>query len=224
MNYLLSMSGSMSNPKRDKSKESVLRERWWWYRRTNQPFRQAVKGLTIYFNVSRLSKWFIFLPIPANWLPGDSTTAVTSDDFYVLGLITSNAHRAWVSAQSSTLEDRTRYTLSTCFQTFPFPQTPTADIVQAIRDKAQQLHHYRSDQMEQKQWGITKLYNAYFHEPASQLYQLHKELDALVLQAYGFSPDDDLLEKLLALNLELAAKEQRGEPVIGPWDPTKGEP
>ncbi|MEM6426018.1 MAG: hypothetical protein AAF728_12805 [Cyanobacteria bacterium P01_D01_bin.128] len=26
-----------------------------------------------------------------------------------------------------------------------------------------------------------------------------KELDALVLQAYGFSPDDDLLEKLLAL-------------------------
>ncbi|PSR16230.1 hypothetical protein C8255_18865, partial [filamentous cyanobacterium CCP3] len=81
-------------------------------------------------------------------------------------------------------------------------------------------HQYRSDQMEQKQWGITKLYNAYFHEPASQLYKLHKQLDALVLQAYGFSPTDDLLEKLLALNLELAAKEQNGEAVVGPWDPT----
>lgn len=69
--------------------------------------------------------------------------------------------------------------------------------------------------------GITKLYNAYFHEPASQLYKLHKQLDALVLDAYGFSPDDDLLEKLLALNLELADKEKRGEPVIGPWDPTQ---
>jgi hypothetical protein len=42
-----------------------------------------------------------------------------------------------------------------------------------------------------------------------------------VLQAYDFAPTDDLLEKLLALNLALAAKEQRGEPAIGPWDPTK---
>jgi hypothetical protein len=54
-----------------------------------------------------------------------------------------------------------------------------------------------------------------------QLYKLHKQLDALVLQAYGFSPDDDLLEKLLALNLELAEKEKSGGAVVGPWDPTQ---
>jgi len=30
-----------------------------------------------------------------------------------------------------------------------------------------------------------------------------------VLQAYGFNPDDDLLEDLLTLNLELAEKEKR---------------
>jgi hypothetical protein len=65
------------------------------------------------------------------------------------------------------LKGDTRYTLSTCFTTFPFPQTPSAKIVQQIRTKALELHQYRSDQMEQKQWGITKLYNAYFHEPAS---------------------------------------------------------
>ncbi|MBC7970705.1 MAG: hypothetical protein H7Z11_11375 [Verrucomicrobia bacterium] len=75
--------------------------------------------------------------------------------------------------------------------------------------------------MERKQWGITKLYNEYFHEPTSQLYKLHAKLDALVLQAYRFTADDDLLEKLLALNLELAAKEKRGEAVIGPWAPTQ---
>ncbi|MEM0980648.1 MAG: hypothetical protein AAGH78_10270 [Cyanobacteria bacterium P01_H01_bin.58] len=46
----------------------------------------------------------------------------------------------------------------------------------------------------------------------------------MVLEAYGFSPDDELLEKLLALNLELAEKEKRGEAVIGPWDPTKDPP
>jgi hypothetical protein len=42
-----------------------------------------------------------------------------------------------------------------------------------------------------------------------------------VLQAYGFTPDDDLLEKLLTLNLELAAKEKRGEAIVGPWAPTQ---
>ena len=71
--------------------------------------------------------------------------------------------------------------------------------------------------------GITKLYNEYFHEPPSQLYKLHAKLDAIVLQAYGFKPDDDLLEKLLTLNLELAEKEKQGEAIVGTWAPTKGE-
>ena len=34
------------------------------------------------------------------------------------------------------------------------------------------------------------------------------------MQAYNFKPDDDILSRLLELNLELAAKEQRGEKVI----------
>jgi hypothetical protein len=71
--------------------------------------------------------------------------------------------------------------------------------------------------MEKKQWGITKLYNEYFSEPTSQLYKLHAQLDALVLQAYGFTEADDLLEKLLNLNLELAEKEKRGESIVGSW-------
>jgi hypothetical protein len=74
--------------------------------------------------------------------------------------------------------------------------------------------------MAKKRWGITKLYNEYFHEPASQLAKLHKTLDDLTLKAYGFSPTDDLLAVLLALNLELAEKEQQGKgPIVGPWAP-----
>jgi hypothetical protein len=39
------------------------------------------------------------------------------------------------------------------------------------------------------------------------------------LKAYSFSPTDDLLEVLLALNLELAEKEKNGETIVGPWAP-----
>jgi len=207
-------------PERQKNREAVLREKWWRFKRTNEAMRSATQDLNSYFTVPRVSKWAVFLSVPLKWLPGDKSVVIASEDFYLLGILSSIVHRQWVNVQKSTLEDRTAYTPTTCFETFPFPQTPIPAIVQQIRDKALELHQYRSDQMEQKQWGITKLYNAYFHEPASQLYQLHKQLDALVLQAYGFSPNDDLLEKLLALNLELAEKEKRGETVVGPWDPT----
>jgi SAM-dependent methyltransferase len=215
---------STVKPERAGNRRKTTRLNWWKYGEKRPAMREALRNLSGYFAVPRVSKWAIFIPADLDWLPGDLNTVLASDNFYVLGVLTSEVHRLWVRAQSSTLKGDTRYTHNTCFETFPFPQTPTADLVQAIRDQALQLHHYRSEQMEQKQWGITKLYNAYFDEPASQLYKLHKELDALVLQAYGFSPDDDLLEKLLALNLELAEKEKNGEAVVGPWDPTKGEP
>ncbi|MEG4888720.1 hypothetical protein QUA82_17945 [Microcoleus sp. F8-D3] len=43
---------------------------------------------------------------------------------------------------------------------------------------------------------------------------------ANVMQAYGFIDSDDILAKVLELNLELAEKEKRGEPVVGPCVPT----
>ena len=40
------------------------------------------------------------------------------------------------------------------------------------------------------------------------------------MQAYGFIDSDDILAKVLELNLELAQKEKREEPVVGICVPT----
>ena len=52
---------------------------------------------------------------------------------------------------------------------------------------------------------------------------LHRELpgalDTAVLTAYGFSPKKDLLAQLLALNQQVAAKIEKGEPVTPPGVP-----
>ena len=211
-------------PERQKNRESVMREKWWRYKRTNEAMRNSIAPLSYYFVVPRVSKWAVFLHAPLNWLPGDKSVVVASEDYYVLGILTSQVHRAWMEAQKSTLKSDIAYTHKTCFETFPFPQNvgkgeppfaPTDNIVQQIRDKMTELHEYRTAQMSQKQWGITQLYNEYFHEPASKLYKLHQQLDKLVMQAYGFKSNDDILAKLLELNLELAAKEKRGKKVIG---------
>ncbi len=204
-------------PERDNNRETVLREKWWRFKRTNAAMRKAIEPLSQYIAFPAHSKWFICLPIDKNLLPNNSIAVVASDDFYILGILTSNIHRQWVKAQSSTLEDRTRYTPNTCFETFPFPQTATLKLTEQIRQAAIALHEYRSDRMEKENCGITTLYNNYFHEPTSKLSKHHQKLDNLVMKAYGFTPNDDILEKLLTLNLELAAKEQRKEPIIGPW-------
>jgi hypothetical protein len=206
-------------PEREKNREAVLREKWWRFKRTNEALRTAIARFSYYFVVPRVSKWTVFITASSTWLPGDLNVVVASEDFYILGILSSQVHRLWVKAQSSTLEDRTRYTHRTCFETFPFPQTPSNKLVEQIRATAQQLHQYRTQQMETKQWGITQLYNKFFEEPTSQLFKLHAQLDKQVMQAYGFDASDDILEKLLELNLELAEKEKRGETVVGPWAP-----
>lgn len=204
---------------RASNRDARIKDYWWLFARPRPAMREAIVKLSNYFAVPAHSKWFVFLPCSLDWLPSNSTKVVTSDDFYILGILTSNVHRTWVKAQSSTLKGDTRYTHNTCFETFPFPQTPAPKLITAIRAIAQELHDYRSTQMERKQWGITKLYNEYFHEPTSQLFKLHAQLDKLVLQAYGFTAKDDLLEKLLNLNLELAEKEKNGVAIVGPWAP-----
>ena len=35
----------------------------------------------------------------------------------------------------------------------------------------------------------------------------------------SFNESDDILEKLLTLNIELAEKEKRGEAIVSPWAP-----
>lgn len=239
-------------PEREKNRERIMREKWWRFKRTNEKMRTDIASLSSsYLAIPRHSKWYVFLPVEKNCLPNDSIDVVASEDFYILGILTSYAHRLWIKAQSSTLGQGIRYTPKTCFETFPFPQNPGAGAscksvsgkgvsgkgerpkglasaspfapTEQIRNKTIELHQYRTEQMERKQWGITQLYNAYFHEPASKLYQLHQELDKLVIQAYNFKADDDILAKLLELNSEVAAKEKRGEKVIGAESPYEDE-
>ena len=206
-------------PERDQNRRDARRINWWKFGEKRPAMRQAMSSLSYYFAIPKIAKWVIFTPVDISILPCEANMVIASDDFYILGILTSNLHRMWVKAQSSTLEDRTRYTNTTCFETFPFPQTADIKIVEKIRTKAKELHQYRTQQMEIKQWGITTLYNKFFNEPSSQLYKLHQQLDKLIMDAYKFKPEDDILEKLLTLNLELAEKEKQGIKIIGPCSP-----
>lgn len=184
-------------PERLGNREQVMREKWWRYKRTNAAMRAAIQQLDSYFAVPRVSKWAIFIPFQKNWLPGDLNVVLASEDFYILALVTSSVHRCWMQVQKSTLKADIRYTHDTIFETFPFPQVVAPAQVQQIRQAMTTLNDYRNEVMVAKNWGITDLYNAYFHEPASQLAKLHQALDILVIKAYGWKASEDILSNLL---------------------------
>ncbi|MGI0480162.1 DNA methyltransferase [Geminocystis sp. CENA526] len=225
-------------PERDNNRSSLARNYWWKLRRYSPAMRKELKGLKYYFAIPKVVKYVIFTPVDISILPCEANMVIASDDFYILGILNSKIHRIWVKAKSSTLGETLRYTNTTCFETFPFPQLKNAPfsvgvigdkargfdqarglspllpealeaekIMQQIRDKMLELHDYRTEQMNKKQWGITQLYNAFFHEPSSKLYQLHQQLDKLVMKAYNFDENGDILEQLLTLNLAIYERE-----------------
>ena len=169
--------------------------------------------------------------MPSNFLPDVRLIFFARNDNYFLGILQSVVHVAWF------LENGTRhgvgndptYITTTCFETFPFPwppgQEPTDDprvqaIAQAAKELVEKRDHWLNppglNDAELKKRTLTNLYNA----RPTWLDLAHKKLDKAVLAAYGWSDlitdgginEDEVLARLLALNLERS----KGQPQVQP--------
>ena len=82
-------------------------------------------------------------------------------------------------------------------------------------------HDYRRKEMAKSESGLNLRYMyRTLEEPGTNpLRDLHETLDQAVLAAYGFDPEADILEQLLALNFAVAAKLEAGEHVTAPGIP-----
>ena len=208
-------------PERLANKNTDLHAHWWLHWRPRPAMRKAIRHSQGMFVIPRHSKWVTPVNVSTRCLANSSLTVICSEDTYIHGILSSCIHKLWIMATASTLKGDTRYTPSSVFETFPFPQLVTAEQAEAIRQQMIGLNDYRNGWMVEQQKGITDMYNRYFDEPASKLRKLHDALDALVLKAYGWSAKDDVLANLLDLNLELAELEAEGQSVVGPWDPSR---
>jgi type II restriction/modification system DNA methylase subunit YeeA len=65
---------------RKNNRNQRLKDNWWKYEGNRNQMRGVITSLSHYFTVPRVSKWAIFIPAPSNWLPGDLSVVVASDD------------------------------------------------------------------------------------------------------------------------------------------------
>jgi type II restriction/modification system DNA methylase subunit YeeA len=200
--------------------------KYWWIHAESRPgMRKALSGLHRYICTPRVSKYRIFVWLDKMVVPDSATVAIARSDDYFFGILHSKLHENWARSMGTQLreaESGFRYTPTTTFEKFPFPwppgQEPENDQrVQEIADAASELVKLRDEwlnppgimESEIKKRTLTNLYNL----RPTWLELAHKKLDKAVFNAYGWPDDltdDEILERLLALNFERAKSQQEG--------------
>ncbi len=199
-------------PVRSKNRRASYAKKWWQYAEARSGMRAALAGKRRFIVTPRVSKHRFFVWLPVDVLANDRTFVFARDDDYFFGVLQSRLHEVWSLATSSRhgVAGDIVYNNTTCFETFPFPwplgQKPVDKLkVQAITHAAQVLNKLRDDlkSTDPHYDTLTKMYN----EKPEVLMIAHRRLDAVVFAAYGWPvdlSDDEILARLLALNLERA--------------------
>ena len=229
---------------------------WWLHGKPRPTIRIALAGLPRYIATVETAKHRTFQFLDASIAPDNKLIAIAMRDAAVLGVLSSRVHVQWALASGSKLGvgNDPVYVKTKCFEAFPFPNladqpdlaaqiTATAEELDALRKRQQAAHATLT---------LTDLYNVldalrlrrplsakerlvHTNGLVSVLAELHDRLDALVLQAYGWSDlapalvgqpggtlpwpgkpaaqagaEEELLLRLVALNTERATEEARG--------------
>ncbi len=211
-------------PVRKNNKRYVYAKRWWLHVEPRLRMRRALAGKARFISTTRHAKHRIFAWLQVETVPDSALIAFARDDDYTFGVLHSRLHEVWALSQGTQLETRPRYTPTSTFETFPFPE-PSKKQREAIATAARELNQQRERVLnppgataaELAKCTLTNLYN---NRP-TWLANAHAKLDAAVFAAYGWPAnidDDDLLGRLLALNLEREAAPEADSVHEGPDD------
>lgn len=203
--------------KNDKG-EYILRkplpQKWWQYADKRPKLYKKLKGLDRVIVVVLHSKLCIFSFNDPTLVFSHALGIIVFNKFSQFAVLQSEFHVHWAWKYSSTLRDAgIRYSPSSCFETFPFPQGMTGEMEQQLETIGEQYHEFRKQLMLKLQLGLTKTYNLFHKKDLSiddvrkeskqdentstsgykdiiKLRELHKTMDLTVLYAYGWSDID----------------------------------
>ncbi|HQP42063.1 MAG TPA: hypothetical protein PLV66_00240, partial [Thermoanaerobaculales bacterium] len=219
-------------PERATNRDPRLRERWWLFRRSNDVWRRMLQGVGRFIITVETAKHRVFFHQDEVVVGEHGTISVGLADGCFLGMLSSRIHVTWALAAGGRLGvgNDPRYNKTRCFDPFPFPACGEGH-KERIRELGEQLDAHRKRQQSLfPDLTITGMYNVLeklrsgepltakekvIHEQGlvTVLKQLHDELDAAVFDAYGWPhdlTDEQILERLVALNAERAEEERRG--------------
>ena len=108
-------------PERDRNNREELRLNWWRHDRSGQTLFERLDSLSRYVATARLAKHRLFVWLDSRILPDGQLVVIARDDDTTFGILHSRFHKAWSLKLGTDQAGRPRYTPTTCFETFPFP-------------------------------------------------------------------------------------------------------
>ncbi len=184
-----------TNPNNDK-----LRRRWWAYHASRREFYNQIRRRERVLVNCQVSNHVCFTFQPVLRIFALTLNIYDLDDYSSFCTLQSRPHEVWARFFGSHMKDDLRYTPSTCFETFPFPENFEADPkLEAI---GKEYYEFRAALMVKNNEGLTKTYNR-FHDPNEtspeihKLRVLHAAMDRAVLDAYGWTDLQPTCEFLL---------------------------
>lgn len=174
-------------PTRDENNREAYRRYWWRFAEPRPKMRQVIEPLSRYIAGTATGKRFLFCWADSTVCPSNATNVFAFDDDYAMGVLTSSIHGAWARSESSTLRVDLRYTPTSCFETFPWPQ-PDEDLRGEIGAIAKRLIERRQFICVENEIGLTDLYNQEDEGAWSEISNLHRQLDEAVARAYDWEP------------------------------------
>ena len=218
---------------------------WWkyWNARPNLYEAISVAPRVLVANCAA-AKFLTFSFLSPDCVYSNSLFVFANSTYAHFAVVQSRLHELWARMFGSSLEDRLRYTGTTCYENFPFPE-----LTSALEDAGKKFDEARSAAMASLSLGLTPLGNRLnSHEDNApvilSLRELHAAMDKAVIDAYGwsditpvyeFSGDyenedgslgsvrlnfteevrDEILRRLLALHAERLKAEQVAVPHAG---------
>jgi hypothetical protein len=92
-------------------------------------------------------------------LPDHQVFAFARDDDYFFGVLHSRFHEVWARAQGTQVREREsgfRYTPTTCFETFPFPESTDKQKID-ISTAVKELNELRENWLNPTEWTTTRM-------------------------------------------------------------------
>lgn len=175
-------------PMRNRNRRQELRKLWWRHDRTGQTLFEKLAGLTRFIATPTLSKHRVFAWFDARVCPDHQLTVIAREDDLMFGILHSRFHEIWSLRLGTTLEDRPRYTPTTTFETFPFPQGLSPEIpvsghadeprAQPIAEAARELVAARDRWLHPPEWveWVSEAESSYPERPVPRSSDAAKQL------------------------------------------------
>lgn len=219
-------------PERNQNNRAVYKRNWWIFGEPRRDLRPALRDLDRYIVTVETMKHRVFQFLDTGTLADNKLIIISIEDAAIISILSSRQHVVWSLAAGSWLGvgNDPVYAKTKCFDPFPFAVL-TDDQRKTLRTLGEDLDaHRKRQQAEHPTLTLTQMYNvleklragAALDDKDRDIYDkgligilkdIHDRIDAAVAEAYGWPADlsdEEILERLVALNKERSAEEANG--------------